>query len=119
MTWDRASMPVLRAFMEEADLPSAVRGPVDLRALRRLASICFRVDIYEVNGRRVGEWCGSWVRWLIRGEIFCGIGGVGGLKSAAGLSPPHKTVSLPVHLQRDTMEWMRVLLVEDEFRMAA
>ena len=36
---DRASMPDLSEFIDDRDLPSAERGPVDFCALRRLASI--------------------------------------------------------------------------------
>src|ERR1017187_3223814 len=42
---DLASMPVLRAFMEEAALPVTEMGPLDFWALRRLASIWRRVDM--------------------------------------------------------------------------
>ena len=41
MSWVLASMPVLRAFIEERALPSAEQGPVDFCALRRLAASCF------------------------------------------------------------------------------
>src|ERR1035441_6301333 len=44
-TRDSASMPVLRAFMEEVALPVTEVGPVDFWALRRFASICRRVDM--------------------------------------------------------------------------
>jgi hypothetical protein len=55
MIWVLASMPVLRAFMEERALPSGERGPVDLSALRRLASICFLDGIERriAGGQRV------------------------------------------------------------------
>src|ERR1017187_4136211 len=51
-TRDLAWMPVLRAFMEEVALPVTEVGPVDCWALRRLASICRRLDIV-VRGVRV------------------------------------------------------------------
>ena len=47
--WDQASMPDLRAFREEAALPSGEVGPVDFWALRRLASICAWVGIVETS----------------------------------------------------------------------
>src|SRR5437870_9191468 len=40
-----AHRPLRRAFRRTAALPAGVLGPVDRKALRRLASICFRVAI--------------------------------------------------------------------------
>jgi len=44
----------VRAFSEDLVLPSGVRGPVDLRALARLAASCFFGDAHTPalwNGR--------------------------------------------------------------------
>jgi hypothetical protein len=42
------SMPCFRALKREADLPSAERGPVDFRALARLALICAGVAMTPI-----------------------------------------------------------------------
>ena len=47
MTWDRASMPDLRAFRDEAALPSGEVGAVDFWALRRLAFSCAWVGMIQ------------------------------------------------------------------------
>jgi hypothetical protein len=59
-------MPDLRAFIEERALPAGVRGPVDLRALRRLAAICFWVAIRGEDSWMAQGWGaaagGKWVK---------------------------------------------------------
>src|ERR1700730_3031869 len=70
-TRDLAWMPVLRAFMEETALPVTEVGPVDFWALRRLASIWRRVDIWVLREGTGKDACPT---FTIKGEIR-GIGG--------------------------------------------
>ena len=53
-----AKRPCWRALRRVTDLPAEVRGPVDLRALRRLASICLMVAMCEWSRfqRSTGDW---------------------------------------------------------------
>ena len=64
--------PCFKGLRRVLALPAAVRGPVDFGALRRLAAICFGVDISSSAFRMAGRVnvCGV-IGWWVLPEVVC------------------------------------------------